>query len=93
MAIGLVELVQRLKPDLLVLDLSMPVMNGLDAARRIVAISLTTQMVLFTSHANEQLAAEAKIAGIQAVLHKDGDASLRRLVKFLRQLSGTVRAA
>jgi two-component system chemotaxis response regulator CheY len=34
-----VELVQQVHPDLLVLDLSMPVMNGLDAARKIKVVS------------------------------------------------------
>src|ERR1700758_183726 len=34
-----VALVERLHPDLLILDLSMPVMNGLDAARKILSIS------------------------------------------------------
>lgn len=45
-----IQLVQRLRPDLLVLDLSMPVMNGLDAARRIAAISPSTRIVLFTGN-------------------------------------------
>lgn len=46
--------VQRHKPDFLVLDLSMPVMNGLEAARKIAVISPKTRIVLFTGHARDQ---------------------------------------
>lgn len=88
-----IELVQSLKPDLLILDLSMPVMSGLDAARRIAVISPKTGMVMFTAHSSEQLQIEATNAGIQAVLSKDSPASLEQLTATLQQLASTGRAA
>lgn len=45
-----VELVRQLKPNGVVLDFSMPRMNGLDAAQQIAKISPNTRVVLFTAH-------------------------------------------
>jgi DNA-binding NarL/FixJ family response regulator len=63
-----IELVQRSSPDVIILDLSMPVMNGLDAARHIKALSPQTRILLFTLHASPQLTEDARRAGINDVL-------------------------
>ena len=81
-----VALVERSHPDLLILDLSMPVMNGLEAARKILPISPRIGIVLFTAHASEQLITEAKRIGIRAVIPKDGATSMDDLVAALREI-------
>jgi DNA-binding NarL/FixJ family response regulator len=88
-----VSLVQQLKPDLLVLDLLMPVMNGFDAARKIVAISPMTKIVLFTGHADEEVLKEAYSVGIRAVLSKNADHALQHLLAALHEADDTVHAA
>jgi len=88
-----IELDQRLRPDLLVLDLSMPVMNGLEAARNIGVISPKTGIVLFTAHSTQQLLADATGIGIRAVVQKDGNSTLQVLLKSLREAAGPARAA
>jgi len=65
-----IEKVIQLKPDAVILDLSMPVMNGLDAAREISRIAPTVQMVMFTMHTNEQLRKDAEGVGIKDVISK-----------------------
>jgi DNA-binding NarL/FixJ family response regulator len=65
-----VDKVVQLKPDAVILDLSMPVMNGLDAAREISRIAPTVQMVMFTMHTNEQLRKDAEAVGIKDVISK-----------------------
>jgi two-component system, NarL family, nitrate/nitrite response regulator NarL len=65
-----VEKVAQLKPHAVILDLSMPVINGLDAAREITRIAPTVQIVMFTMHVNEQLRKEAKDAGVKDVISK-----------------------
>jgi DNA-binding NarL/FixJ family response regulator len=80
-----IEKVVQLKPDAVILDLSMPVMNGLDAAREISRIAPDVQMVMFTMHTNDQLRKDAVAVGIKDVVSKSdtiGDhllASLRHL--------------
>jgi DNA-binding NarL/FixJ family response regulator len=66
-----VELVEELRPQLVILDLSMPVMNGLDAAREISAVAPGTPMIMFTMHESESLVREAHRVGIKHVFAKE----------------------
>ena len=65
-----IEKVKELLPDLVILDLSMPVMNGLEAARHIKEIAPTTPMVMFTMYVNDALTKDAQATGIQCVVSK-----------------------
>jgi len=65
-----VEMAQKLSPDLVILDLSMPVMNGIDAARQIRKITPNAYILLYTLHASAPLLEEARKAGIDDVLSK-----------------------
>ncbi len=65
-----VEKVKELHPDVVILDLQMPVMNGLEAARQIAVIAPNTEMVMLTLHNCEQLWKDAEQAGISSVLSK-----------------------
>jgi DNA-binding NarL/FixJ family response regulator len=55
----LAEAARRLHPDVIVVDISMPVMNGLDAVRQLVKEGTSAKIVFLTMHADEQLMAEA----------------------------------
>lgn len=80
-----VKKVTELRPHAVILDLSMPVMNGLEAAREITRIAPNVEMVMFTMHTSEQLQKDAREAGIKDVISKSdtiGDhllASLRSI--------------
>jgi len=65
-----VKRVEELHPDIVLLDLQMPVMNGLEAARRINLIAPKTAMVMFTVHSSEQLLKEARARGVKDVVSK-----------------------
>jgi DNA-binding NarL/FixJ family response regulator len=65
-----VEMAERLSPDLVILDLSMPVINGLDAARQIKENSTAVQIVMFTMHEFPQLREEARKAGVGEFIPK-----------------------
>jgi len=66
---------QELKPDLIILDMSMPRMNGIEAATRLKKLLPQTPIVLFTSHGSFR-GFDARAAGIDAVVAKNGGMSL-----------------
>ena len=78
-----VELVQKLNPDAVVLDFSMPTMNGLDAAQQMAELSPNTRVVLFTALATVLVRSRALRAGVKSVVAKDGKASLEALQRAL----------
>ena len=65
-----VELALQLKPDLTVLDLTMPELNGLAAASRIVAGFPEARILILTVHDSEQLVREVLAAGAQGYVLK-----------------------
>jgi two-component system, NarL family, nitrate/nitrite response regulator NarL len=65
-----VELAQESNPDLIILDISMPVMNGLDAARRIREFSPETPILILTMHKSRQLMEEAQKIGVDGYVVK-----------------------
>jgi DNA-binding NarL/FixJ family response regulator len=66
-----IESVLHLKPDLVLLDLSMPVMGGTIAAREIRRVALkSSKIVLLSVHESDSLEALAKLVGADAFLSK-----------------------
>jgi len=82
-----VEKVQQLHPDVVILDLQMPVMNGLEAARQITRLVPNMAMVMLTMHNCPQLLQDAQAAGVKDVLSKS-DGSLNGLLASLRNVVG-----
>jgi DNA-binding NarL/FixJ family response regulator len=80
-----VALVQATKPDIVVLDLSMPGLNGIEAARQLRAIAPATGMVLFTNYASPELTKLARSVGISAVISKDSTDVVIHLIEALRK--------
>ena len=66
-----VELAKELRPDIVVLDLTMPELNGLDATRKILAGRPRTQVLIQTMHDSEALAREVLAAGARGYLLKN----------------------
>ena len=60
----------ELKPDLVVLDLTMPELNGLEAARRILAADPSTRILILTAHESEQLVREVLSTGARGYVLK-----------------------
>ena len=61
--VALLEAAVRLKPDVVVTDVSMPLMNGLDAVRRLHEEEPNIAIVVLTIHRDAEIAAEALRAG------------------------------
>lgn len=77
--------VQELNPDVVILDLQMPVMDGLEAARQIHQMSPQTAMLMFTIHNSPHLVEQAQAAGIKEVISKT-ERLTERLLPALDQI-------
>ena len=72
---ALVAAAEELRPDVIVLDISMPLLNGLEAARQIKQTLRNVKLVFLTMNEDADLAAEAFRAGASAYLVKRSAAS------------------
>ena len=81
-----------LPPDLVILDLAMPVVDGLAAARAILKALPAMPILLYTLHWSPYLEMEAKAAGIQAVIAKSESRALLDAIRQLMSASPSVAA-
>lgn len=72
-----------LQPDLAIMDLCMPRMNGLDAARAMKSVAPGTRVILFTMYADIVPPGEAEGAGIAAVISKS---NVKALISQVQQM-------
>lgn len=72
---ALVAAAEQLKPDVIVLDISMPLLNGLDAARQVKKSVPDAKLLFLTMHASPTYATEAFKAGANGYLLKQSAAS------------------
>jgi DNA-binding NarL/FixJ family response regulator len=80
-----VDLVERFKPDVVVMDLSMGRLDGIAATREIVARELPTRVLILTMHSEEEYLLSALDAGASGYLVKS--AAERELVDAVRALA------
>src|SRR5713101_7514289 len=79
-----VRLLPSLHPDVAVLDISMPLLNGVDAARELQKASPTTRNILLTRHDEDQYVTEALRAGVKGYVLKSQAAT--DLVHAIREV-------
>ncbi len=81
-----VKMAEKLKPDVVVLDIVMPELNGLDVARQILKLAPQSEVLVLTMHHSEEMAHEILRAGARGyVLKSDADAELVAAVDALRE--------
>ena len=79
-----VRLAERTRPDVAVLDLSMPTLNGIDAGREILKVSPRTRFLLLTMHTEEHHILEALRAGARGCVTKSQ--ASEHLVQAIREV-------
>jgi DNA-binding NarL/FixJ family response regulator len=78
------EAVRTLKPDIVILDVTMPKLSGLEAAPRIAKLGLGCRVLMFTMHDSERLASEVRQAEAQGLVLKSQAA--RDLIRAVDRL-------
>jgi DNA-binding NarL/FixJ family response regulator len=86
---AVLEAVQRLQPDVLVVDLNLPHVNGLETCRQIVRMNPATKVVIFTALNDPDVRARAYGLGACAFVSKMGtDGDLLSTIKRVCQETG-----
>jgi DNA-binding NarL/FixJ family response regulator len=81
-----VEHVKKAKPDMVLLDLTMPEMNGLDAARQIRESAPNTDILILSMHYTEEIAREVLRSGARGyILKSDANVELMTAINRVRR--------
>lgn len=80
-----IQLCEKHKPDIAVLDLAMPLLNGIDAAREIIKSNSKIKVILLTMHTEDHLVLESLRAGVTGYVLKTRASS--ELVQAIRAVS------
>jgi two-component system, NarL family, response regulator NreC len=83
--ISVITITHRLKPDILVLDLMMPGLNGLEVTKRIAKVSPHTRVIILSMYMNEPYVIEALRNGAYAYILKESNIS--DLVRAIREVA------
>lgn len=79
-----IEMCKTLKPDVLILDITMPGISGLETARTMTELGLQCRILMFTMHESDRLNAEVRQAGAQGLVLKSQAA--RDLIRAIDSL-------
>jgi DNA-binding NarL/FixJ family response regulator len=84
-----VELAEKLKPDVVVMDVTMPELNGIEATRRLIELSPRTRVLALSMHKDNVYVREILRAGARGYLLKDSaDADLLAAVRAVAKGEG-----
>jgi DNA-binding NarL/FixJ family response regulator len=81
---SLIEMAESLQPDLIITDISMPILSGIEAAKRILTSTPQSKIIFLTVHTDPEFIQEALELGAMAYVFKS------RLVSDLRLAIGEV---
>jgi DNA-binding NarL/FixJ family response regulator len=81
-----IRLTQQLQPDVVIMDITMPHMSGLEASQEIARLQLPSRVLIFTMHESKSLGPSVRKAGAQGYVVKSRAA--RDLIDALERLLG-----
>jgi DNA-binding NarL/FixJ family response regulator len=80
-----VELARALRPDVILMDIAMPVMNGLEATRQILAANPAAKVIILSAHSDDAYIERTSKAGVAGFLEKQTSAEV--LTKAIREVA------
>jgi DNA-binding NarL/FixJ family response regulator len=80
-----VEMAQRLRPDVILMDIAMPVLNGLEATRQILAANPAAKVIILSAHSDDEYIERTSAAGVAGFLEKQTSAEI--LTQAIREVA------
>jgi DNA-binding NarL/FixJ family response regulator len=80
-----VEMANKLKPDVILMDIAMPVLNGLEATRQILSANPAAKVVILSAHSDDAYIERTRAAGVAGFLEKQTSAEV--LTKAIRKVA------
>jgi DNA-binding NarL/FixJ family response regulator len=80
-----VLLAQSLKPDVILMDIAMPVLNGLEATRQILASNSKAKVIILSAHSDDEYIERTRAVGVSGFLEKQTSAEI--LTKAIREVA------
>ena len=81
-----VNLAAKLQPDVILMDIAMPVLNGLEASRQILAANPAAKIVILSAHSDDEYVERARETGVAGFLEKQSSAEI--LAKAIQEVAG-----
>ena len=79
---ALIEVARRLRPDIILLDISMPLLNGLDAARQLTTLVPDGKLIFLTMHTTPTYVTEAfKVGAAGYLIKQSAEAELKQAIQ------------
>jgi len=80
-----VEMAHKLRPDVILMDIAMPVLNGLEATRQILAANPAARIIILSAHSDDEYIERTTAAGVAGFLEKQTSAEI--LTKAIREVA------
>ena len=80
-----VEMAKALRPDVILMDIAMPVLNGLQATLQILAANAAAKVVILSAHSDDEYIDRMRAAGVAGFLEKQTSAEI--LTKAIREVA------
>ena len=80
-----VEMARTLCPDVILMDIAMPILNGLAATRQILEAKSTAKVVILSAHSDDEYVQRTQSAGVKGFLEKQTSAEI--LTRALREVA------
>ena len=81
-----VDMASMLKPDVILMDIAMPVLNGLEATRQIITAHPAAKVIVLSAHSDDEYIKRMCAAGVSGFLEKQTSADI--LTKAIREVAG-----